>query len=258
MTRRRFLAFSLALLPWTLARAAGARRSAAYDVDVGILYGILTFHLAGRITEAVDRAQGRYEVRADGEGAGIVNRMESRGIWRDGRWTPTRTSSLVVVYGRESRLEVAYDHAAGVIDYRSRAETFLLRRLRVAEDVVPIPGGMHVDDVASATLNYAEGAWPPRADGAFETHVVRRRRPANEGADDVERAYRAELVPFVLRIVPDPESTQPTALIDFSRFSSWAREGRPARVTFGDDRRPRTIASSLILGTSVTIRVHAT
>jgi hypothetical protein len=40
-------------------------------------------------------------------------------------------------------------------------------------------------------------------------------------------------------------------------FSSWAREDRPARIVFGDDRRPELIASSLILGTTITIQLNA-
>ena len=260
LTRRAFLSLPLALALGPLARARGetASRTATYEVDVGILYELLSFHLAGTIAESIDRGQRRYEVRVEGQGNGIMNRTDSRGVWRGGRWAPTRTQSLVVVYGRESRLDIAYDYAVRTVDYRSRAETFFLRRLRVVEDVLRIPDGMHVDDALSATLNYAEGLWSPRADGAFETHVVRRRRPPTEGADDVEKTYDAELVPFVLKLGADPDTGKPTALFDLSRFSSWAREDRPARIVFGADRRPEAITSSLILGTSVTIRIRAT
>src|SRR2546425_5627954 len=89
------------------------------------------------------------------------------------------------------------------------------------------------------------------------THVVRRRRPVNEGPDDVQKFYRAELVPFVLRVTSDPETGKPSALFDLTRFSSWAREARPARVIFGPDRRPELITASLMLGTSVNIRMKA-
>ena len=262
-TRRRFLVFlsALALAPGHLvairrARGEPARRTSAYEAEVGILYDLLTFQLSGTIVEDVDRSQGRYEIRIRGEGSSILNRIDSSGTWRDGRWAPIRTSSLFVVYGRESRLQVVYDYAARTVDYRYRGETFLLRRSRAAEDVIRIPEGMHVDDALSATLNYGEGLWRPGPDGVLQTHVVRRRRPANEGVDDVEKAYRAELVPFVLRVAPDSMTGQPTALFDLSRFSSWAREDRPARIVFGPDRRPETITSSMILGTSVTIRMR--
>ncbi len=120
-----------------------------------------------------------------------------------------------------------------------------------------IPDGQHVDDAASAVLNYADGLWPQQSDGSLLTHVVRRRRPVNEGPDDVQKFYRAELVPFVLRVTSDPETGKPSALFDLTRFSSWAREARPARVIFGPDRRPELITASLMLGTSVNIRMKA-
>jgi hypothetical protein len=42
-----------------------------------------------------------------------------------------------------------------------------------------------------------------------------------------------------------------------TRFSSWAREDEPARIVFGANRRPEAITASLILGTSLTIRIGA-
>ena len=66
VTRRQFLALPLAfLLPpvgW-LGRGWAATtpeaRKGTYTADVGILYGLLTFHLDGVLTEAIDRAGGR-------------------------------------------------------------------------------------------------------------------------------------------------------------------------------------------------------
>lgn len=256
MRRRHFL--GLAAL-WALApraaRAAAETRSGAFEADVGILFGALSFHLAGTIEEAVDRASGRYEVKVRGRGDGIENTVDSSGFLLDGRWAPGRARSRFAVYGRESRLEIAYDWERRSIDYRSRSETFFLRRQRVAEGVVAIPPGTHVDDVVSATLNYADGAWPPEPDGSLVTHVVRRHRPTGEGADDVQTSYRVELVPFVLRVTRDPASGQAVALFDLTRFSSWAREDRPARIVFGPHRRPERITTSLMLGTSVAIRI---
>ena len=69
------------------------------------------------------------------------------------------------------------------------------------------------------------------------------------------QTYRAELVPLELKIEPQPETGKPSALLDLSRFSSWARESRPARIVFDDERRPALITGSMILGTSVTIRL---
>ena len=91
------------------ALAGPEARRATYAVDVGILYGMLSFHLDGTITEAVDRAAGRYEVKMAGDGDGIANRIESSGVRRDGRWQPLRARSSFVVMGRESRSDIAYD-----------------------------------------------------------------------------------------------------------------------------------------------------
>jgi hypothetical protein len=191
-----------------------------------------------------------------GEGGSIANRIECHGVLRDGRWHPTRSTSWFQVVGREARTELTYDWTARKAEYHYRGETFLMRRVRVADDVLALPPGP-VDDAISAILNYADGRWTPEADGSLRTRVVRRRRRANEGPDDVDQAYRAELLPVLLKIERDPESKKPTALFDMRGFSSWAREDRPARIVFGDDRRPELIASSLILGTTITIQLKA-
>jgi hypothetical protein len=218
---------------------------------------MFTLHLAGVMDEVIDRAAGRYDVTIIGEGSRIANRIESHGVLRGGRWAPVRTTSWFQVVGREARTDLLYDYAARTASYRYRGETFLLRRQRVAEDVLSLPAA-HVDDAISAILNYAENRWPVEADGSLYTQLVRRHRPANEGPDDVDKLYRAELVSLVLKVGPDPESHKPTALFDLSPFSSWAREDRPARIVFGPDRRPELITSSLMLGTSVTISLRTT
>lgn len=260
VTRREFLTVlpvALLLVPAGRARAAAESRKAEYTADVGILYDALTFHVAGTIVETVDRTAGRYEVKVVGEGAGIGQRIEAAGERRGGRWAPGQTTSYFQVKGRESRSDIRYDHARRLVEYHFRGETFLLRRLRVADDLVPVPEGLHVDDVFSATLNYVDAIWPAQADGTYRTTVVHRRRKEDEGPDDVQTHYGAELAPFAFRLVPEPESLKATALIDLTRFSSWASKGRPARVVFGPDRRPEAITSSLILGTSLAIRIQA-
>jgi hypothetical protein len=216
---------------------------------------MFTLQLRGTIDEVVDRAAGRYDVRISGEGARIANRIECQGVLRDGRWCPLRGTSWSQVVGRQTRTRVAYDWDARRAEYHYRGETFLMRRLRAADDVVSLPPGP-VDDALSAILNYADGRWAPDPDGGLRTRVIRRRRSATEGPDDVEDLYGAELVPVVLRIGPDPQSRKPTALFDISGFSSWAREDRPARIVFGADRRPELITTSLMLGTSVTIHLR--
>ncbi len=264
LSRRRFLALPLALLlapltlPWGRARAGTEARRATYAVDVGILYGMLSFHLNGTLTETVDRAAGRYDVTIAGEGDGIANRIQSSGVLRDGRWTPREAHSFFSVKGRESRSDITFDWTRSRIEYRYRGETFFLRRLRVANDVVDVSEGLHVDDLVSATLNYAEGRWPARPDGTFQTHVVRRKKADDEGPDDVQRgAYRAELVPFVLQVTPDPASGKPTALFDLSRFTSWAKRDELARITFNQDRRPELMTLGMVLGTTVKVELHS-
>jgi len=255
VNRRHFLTLpvALALGPWAAAWAAVQARKASYTVDVGILHDLFTFRLAGTVEETVDRLAGRYDVTMAGQGTGIANRIQSHGRLIGGRWAPVHTSVSVQVAGRESRSDVAYDWERGTIDYHFRGETFLLRRLRVVDDTVAIPPGQHVDDAVSAMLNHADGQWPAGPDGRLHTSVVRRRRAEKEGPDDVEASYRAELVPFVLSLGTDASGVT-TAQIDMTRFSSWARADQPARVVFGPSRRPRLIASSLILGTSIAIR----
>jgi hypothetical protein len=258
LTRRQLIALALGLL-LAPRRAGGSAetRQGTFSADVGILYGVLSFHLAGTIEETIDRAAGRYAVKIRGQGSDISNSVDTEGVLHEGRWTPVRTRSRSLVHGRESRLDMTYDHAKRIVEYSSRSETFFLRRVRAADDTLALPPGLHVDDVMSATLNYAEQRWPPEGDGTFRTHVVRRHRPKGEGADEVQKRYHAELVPFVLRVAPDTSSGRPTALFDMTRFSSWALEDKPARIVFGPHRRPESITTSLMLGTSVAIRITA-
>jgi hypothetical protein len=226
---------------------------ATYTADVGILYEMLTLHLRGNIEETIDLVSRDYRVIATGAGPNIQNRFESRGVLRNGRWTPVHSESWFDVRGRQSRTEVSYDWSNRRIHYQARGETFFSRRQRVVDDVVLLPDGTHIDDVISATLNYADGRWTAQRDGIHRTLVVRRRRSENEGPDDVASSYRAEIVPLELKAVQD-RSGKPTALFDLSRFSSWAKPSEPARIVFTATRRPELITSSMILGTSVTIR----
>ena len=258
--RRRFLALPLALLlapvltPAARALAEVARRRGTYQADVGLLYEVFTFRLDGTVDETIDRVAGRYEITIAGQGKSIANRIESSGLLREGRWAPLQTRSRFQVYGRESSTEVTYDYDRARIAYRARSETFLLRRLRAVDDILTLPEGVHVDDTATATLNYAEGLWPAQAEGRRRTHVVRRKMADDEGPDDVATSYHAELAPFDLVVEPAERGGKATAQIDLSRFSSWARPSRPARIVFGADARPEQITTPLILGSSIRIR----
>ncbi len=253
--RRDFLSLPLAFLLAPLARAAAdtVAYTAPYRVDVRLLYGALTYRIDETLAESIDRSAGRYEVAMTGEGDGIVNRVESSGALRQGRWAPLRSRSFFSVKGRESRGDVTYDYTARRIDYHFKGETFFLRRLRVVDDSLPIPEGLLIDDAISATLNYADQLWRPQTDGDLLTHIVRRKIASNEGPDEVQAQYRAELAPLTLKVAVDAETRKPTARFDLTRFSSWARQSQPALITFGTDRRPEHLNLPMILGTSVQI-----
>ncbi len=253
--RRDFLSLPLAFLLVSLARASAdtVAHAAPYRVDVRLLYGALTYRIDEILAESIDRSAGRYEVAMTGEGDGIVNRIESSGVLRQGRWAPLRSRSFFSVKGRESRGDVTYDYTARRIDYHFKGETFFLRRLRVVDDSLPMPDGLLIDDAISATLNYADELWRPQTDGDLLTHIVRRKIASNEGPDDVQAQYRAELAPLTLKVAVDAETRKPTARFDLTRFSSWARQSQPALITFGTDRRPEHLNLPMILGTSVEI-----
>ena len=102
--------------------------------------------------------------------------------------------------GRESRGEVTYDHARGSAEYHFK-ETFFLRRLRIVDDVVPLPATSTTRSARSSTTPIGSGRRRPI--GRFVTHVVRRKLAPNEGPDDVQTRYRAELVPFKLDVGVD-------------------------------------------------------
>jgi len=253
--RRDFLTLPLALLLAPLARAyAGTvAHTAPYRVEIRLLYGALTYRIEETLAESIDRPAGRYEVAMTGEGDGIANRIESSGALRQGRWAPLRSRSFFSVKGRESRADVTYDYTGRRIDYHFKGETLFLRRLRVVDDSIAMPEGLLIDDAISATLNYADQLWPPQTDGNLLTHIVRRKIASNEGPDDVQEQYRAELAPLTLKVAVDAETRKPIARFDLTRFSSWAKQNQPALITFGADRRPEHMNLPMILGTSVQV-----
>jgi hypothetical protein len=249
--RREFLSWGLGLVLAAPSEAwpAPVHSRRPYTLDVGVLYDLFTFHNAGGVEEVVDDAAGHYDVVVAGQGSGMETRVQSTGRWRDGRWAPVHTRSRFVVRNRESRTDIAYDYERGLIAFRARAETFVLGRERRVDDTVAMPAGGRVDDALSALLNYRDDRWPPDDQGVYRTLVVRRARVKGEKPDDVQAAgYRAELVPLTFTLDGG------TALFDLTRFSSWASEESPGRITFGGDRRPQDIAASLMLGTRFRIR----
>ncbi len=256
LTRRRFLTLPLVLLlaPCARAMGEGSARRTSYEAEASILYGALRYRLAGSIDERVDRGAGRYELRVEGQGTSFTNHAESTGVLRDGRWTPVQSASWVKISGREGRTDVAYDYERRRVQYRSRSETFFLGRVRLVDDIVALPPGEHVDDTMSAVLNHADGYWQPGADGTLRTRVVRRKRDPREATEEASATHRAELIPVTLKLDgAEPGGTR-TASFDMTHFSTWAVAGRPAKIVFGPDGRPKEVTSRLKFGTSLTVR----
>jgi hypothetical protein len=255
LSRRRFLA-----LPWLLLLrrrpgwAEQRLRAGTYRANIRILFGLFEFALDGSIEEAVDPRAGLYRVVLAGEGAGISNRVVSEGVIQGRRFVPRTTSLSFKVRGRESRTEISYDDARGVVRYRHRSQTFLLGRWRAGDDVITIPAGPPLDDAVTVFLNYAEGALEEEAPSAYRAFVVRRARTDWEGPDEVAPGgYGASIVPLRVKAIQAPEGGEPGWLLDLTDISSWARAGQPARVVFGPGRRPEAISVPLALGGDIRI-----
>ncbi|HUG38633.1 MAG TPA: hypothetical protein VML54_16870 [Candidatus Limnocylindrales bacterium] len=232
-----------------------SRTTGAYQVDLGVLYGLLSFSLSGNASQEVDRAAGRYRITMTGEGAGIIHQVEATGVIRSDRFLPVQTKSYQSLRGRETRLLVSFDHDRRVVEYHSRGQTLLLGRLRQVDDSLAMPPGRFIDDLASASLNFAANKLESDGQGNYRTAVVRRAWKENEGPDDVSPAgYRAEIVPVTFRATPDPGTGRLVGLLDLGPLSSWARRGHPARLTFDQGRRLESVESSLILGTTFAVR----
>jgi len=258
-TRRQLLA----LLPGGLlvatsrAQALEEGRSVlGYQLDLSILFNFLTLSLAGKVVQEIARRAGRYRVTMDGKGTAISTRTEATGIIRDGRFKPVESRSVHLFRGRENTVATSYDYERQRVELHAVTHTLLLGRRRQVDDALAIPPGRHIDDLVSAELNFAANTLDHDSDGTYSTWVMRRARADNEGPDDVSPdGYRAELVPLRFRPTPAGPGGRLTALIDITRFSSWARPDTPARITFAPDRRLESVQSSLILGTTLSVRV---
>jgi hypothetical protein len=259
-SRRAFLAASLALLasPRTARAEAPARQVFDYSAEVGVLFNLISFALKGTIVKDIDRTARRYRVTMNGEGDSISLHTEASGMIRQGRFLPVETHSNSTIRGRESRLDLLYDHDRGTVEYRSVMHTFFLGRRRQVDDTLKLPSDRRVDDLLSAELNFAANVLEQDPDGTYRTFIVRRSRPDNEAPDDVSSSgYRAELVPLRFQVTPDDGTGRLNSLIDITSFSSWARSNQPARVTFTADRNLESVQTKLILGTTFKVRLAA-
>ncbi len=262
LTRRQFLALPVPFLvsswgPGILgAEPKVTRLQRRYDAQVGVLFDLLRFSVAGQVTEEIDRSAGRYRVTVAGGGIGVAGQTDSVGVIRGGRFLPVETTSVSTVRGRENRGHVAYDLERRLVRFRSVSHTLFLGRRREVDDTVAVPPGVHVDDLLSAELNFAANVLERDPDGAYRVTVARRARPEEEGVDDVTTdGYRAELKTVRFRPDPQPDTGRLHALVDLTGFSSWARAGAPAQVAFAPDRHLESVRSSLMLGTTFTLRL---
>ena len=260
LSRRAFLAASLPLLvsPRAALAKAPARQVFDYSVNVGILFNLITFALKGTVVKEIDHTAGRYRISVNGEGDSISLHTEARGMIRQGRFMPVEIRSHSAIRGRESRLDMLYDHDRGTVEYHSVMHTFLLGRRRQVDDMLKLPADRRVDDLLSAELNFAANMLEREPDGTYRTFIVRRSRPEDEGPDDVSASgYHVELIPLRFQAVPEGVSGRLSALIDITSFSSWARRNQPASVTFGPDRHLESLQTKLILGTTFKVRLAA-
>jgi hypothetical protein len=262
LTRRELLAaLPLGLLFGRgLAHALEDGRSThAYQMDLSVLFNFFTLSLSGTVTQEIDRRAGKYRVLVEGQGIAISTRSEASGIIQGGRFKPLELRAVHHVRGRQNTANTTYDYARRRVEIHGVTHTLLLGRPRRVDDMLSLPPGRPVDDLASAALNFAANTLEHDADGTYQTWVVRRARAENEGPDDVSPdGYRAELVPLRFRPSPDPTTGRLSAQVDITRFSSWARAGQPARLTFAADRQLESVQSSLLYGTTLTVRVTGT
>jgi hypothetical protein len=259
LTRRQFLtglpAGLLLMHGWAHGLESG-RAVLGYQLDLSILFNVLTLSLTGTVVQEIDQQAGRYRVTMEGTGTAISTRTEAAGIIRDGRFMPLESRSVHLFRGRQNTSTTTYDYERRQVELHAVTHTLLLGRRRQVDGVLRLPPGRHVDDLVSGELNFAAGKLERDESGMYHTLVVRRARPENEGPDDVSPdGYRVELVPLRFRPRPDPATGRLTALVDITRFSSWARADEPARITFAPDRRLESVQSSLILGTRLSVRV---
>ncbi len=258
-TRREFLGLLPAglLLATRRAEALDDGRSAYnYQLDLSILFNFLTLSLTGTVVQDIDRKAGKYRVTMDGTGTAISTRTEATGIIRDGRFMPVESRSVHHFRGRQNTVATRYDYEQRQVQLHAVTHTLFLGRRRQVDDTLAIPPGRHVDDLISAELNFAADTLDRDPDGTYSTWVMRRARADDEGPDDVSPdGYRAELVPLRFRTTPAGTGGRLTAQIDITRFSSWARPGTPARITFAPNRQLESVQSSLILGTTLSVRV---
>jgi hypothetical protein len=235
---------------------AGEASRFGCELDLGLLFGLVTVAARGDVRLEVDRPGGWYLVAIAIEGDGVSGKSEMRGLIRDGRFVPEETRSVTTFRGRESRLSIRFDHDRRLIDYHALGYTLVLGRRRQADDQLRMPADRPVDDLISTCLNFTAGRLDQAPDGTYSTLIVRRARNPREGPEDVASGpYRAEIIPLSFRTIPDPSRGGVTALVDTSRYSSWAKPGALTRVRFGPGRRLESVESPLALGSSLAFRL---
>ena len=259
--RRRFLALALLSLARPLSATADAKGlvTRTYEVEVSVLFNLLTFAVKGTIAEEIDAAAGRYRVTLTGAGTGVSTRTTGQGIIQDGRFKPAELESVHVVRGRENRTSLKYD-------YRPWPRRVPLGQLHAAPRAPPSGRRRRRRWPRASTWTTSSrpsSISPPTSSTATRTARTASRwcggrGPPTRGRTTSRRdGYRAELATAAL---PRRARRRPrddlTARLDLTGFSSWARRdsARPRDVRSGP--APRVACESpLMLGTNFVLRL---
>ena len=174
LSRRAFLAASLPLLasPRAALGEVPAWQVFDYSVNVGVLFNLITFALKGTVVKEIDHTAGRYRISMNGEGDSISLHTEASGMIRQGRFMPLEIHSLSIIRGRESRLDMLYDHDRRTVEYHSVMHTFFLGRRRQVDDMLKLPADRRVDDLVSAELNFAANMLEREPDGTYRNGLL--------------------------------------------------------------------------------------
>ena len=136
LPRRRFLTLSLLFLVRPRSASADVKGplNRPYEVDVSVLFNLITFALKGTVVKEIDHAAGRYRVSMNGEGTASPCTPRRAGMIQARALHALEIHSHSTIRGRESRLDMTYDHDRGTVEYHSVMHTFFLGRRRQVDD----------------------------------------------------------------------------------------------------------------------------
>ena len=241
LSRRQLLAALPLGLLFGLRRAQAledGRSAFGYQLDLTVLFSFLTLSLSGTAVQEIDRRAGKYRVTMDGQGTGISTRTEATGIIRNGRFKPVETKASIHFRNRENTLhhQLRLHPPAG--RYSTRSPTPFCSGGGARSTTCWHPRGppRGRPDLGRAQLRRRHARAGP--DGTYQTYgraprPARQRRAGRCLARRLPRRAGTAALPGRARRGHRPADARSST----SRgFSSWARAGQPARVTFAPDR----------------------